>query len=375
VSLSFVLLAGTALLIQSLHAIRNTSSGFSTSTLTTSIDLFSAGYDRPRAQSFQNEWMDRVQTMPGVESAAYGRIRPFSYRGFSSAVIAVDGYQPARDELPTVEYNEVGPGYLATTGIPLVSGREFTRADDDKAALVAVVNETMAEQYWRGQDPVGQRLQVKDRWMRVVGVAKAAKYMSILETPQPFFYVPLLQNPAPQVSVFLRTSQLSVESITPLLAREIHALDPNLAASEVITMQEQVDRKASSQQIAVALLGIFGSLAVFLAAIGLYGLMSYAVSQSTRELGLRMALGANAGNLLRLVISQGLLLTAGGVILGVAVALGTTRLLGYLLYQVSPRDPLAFGSACLVMLIAALAACFFPAWRATRTDPVRALRE
>jgi macrolide transport system ATP-binding/permease protein len=318
--------------------------------------------------------MDRVQALGGVESAAYSRIRPFSYRGFSVAAIAVDGYQAAPDELPTVEYNEVGPGYLATVGIPLVAGRDFTRTDEEKAPLVAVVDETMARQYWHGQDPVGQRLQVKDRWMRVVGVAKAVKYMSILETPKPFFYVPLLQNPAPQVNLNLRTPQ-STAAITPALARQIHAIDPDMAAAEVITMQEQVERKASSQQIAVALLGIFGGLAVLLAAIGLYGVMSYAVSQSTRELALRMALGADAGNLLRLVMSQGLLLTAAGVVLGVAVALGSTRLLGYLLYKVSPRDPLAFGSAFLVMIVAAAAACFLPAWRATRTDPARALRE
>jgi macrolide transport system ATP-binding/permease protein len=375
VALSFILLTGTGLLIQSLRAIRSTKPGFSTDhVLTTAIDLFAAGYDPQRARAFQDELMDRVQGLGGVESAAYSRVAVFSYRSFSSAAIAVDGYQPAKDELPTVEYNEVSPGYLATLGIPLVSGREFTRADDAKAALVAVVNETMAQQYWHGQDPIGQRLQVKDRWMRVIGVAKATKYMSILETATPFVYVPLLQNPAPQVILYLRTPQ-SPQSMAAALAREIHALDPNLAAYEVITMHEQVERKASSQQIAVALLGIFGGLAVLLAGIGLYGVMSYAVSQSTRELGLRMALGASARNLLRLVISQGLALTAGGVALGAAVALGTTRLLGYLLYKVGPRDPMAFGSAFLVMLVAALAASFLPAWRATRTDPVRALRE
>jgi len=159
------------------------------------------------------------------------------------------------------------------------------------------------------------------------------------------------------------------------LAREIHALDPNLAPVEVITMREQVDRTTAVQRIQVMMLGVFGGLALLLAAIGLYGVMSYTVSQSTREFGLRMALGADASNVLRLVMRHGVTLTAGGVVLGAGAALGLTRLMGNLLYKVSPRDPLAFGTAFLVMAMASLAACFLPAWRATRTDPVRALRE
>ncbi len=159
------------------------------------------------------------------------------------------------------------------------------------------------------------------------------------------------------------------------IAREVRALDSNLAPYEVITMQEQLDRSTSAQMVAVKLVGVLGGLALLLAAIGLYGVMSYAVSQSTRELGLRMALGAGASNLLRLVMSRGLVLTGGGVVLGAAVALALTRLLGNLLYKVSPRDPVAFGSALALMMIVSLAACFLPAWRATRTDPSRALRD
>jgi predicted permease len=342
--------------------------------LDTAVNLVPAGYDEPRAQSFQDQLLDRVKALPGVESAAFGRMTPLGYGSFSSTAIAVDGYQPPPEEQPTVEYNEVGPDYLATMGIPLVSGREFTRADDEKAALVAAVNETMAARYWRGRNPIGQRLQVKGRWMQVVGVAKDSKYQSVRETPKPFFYVPLRQNFSRSAGLYIRT-QLSPKMMATALAREVHALDPNLALYEVITLQEQVDRSTSPQLVAVTLVGVLGGLALLLAAIGLYGVMSYAVSQSTRELALRMALGAGASNLLRLVVSRGLALTAGGVILGAAVAFGVTRLLGSLLYKVSPRDPLAFGSALVVMMVAALAACFLPAWRATRTDPARALRD
>jgi macrolide transport system ATP-binding/permease protein len=375
VSLSFVLLVGAGLLLQSLKKIRNTSPGFSThEVLDTAVNLTAAGYDAQRAQSFQDELLERVKALPGVESAAFGRMTPLSYGSFSSTPIAIDGYQPPPEEQPIVQYNEVGPNYFATMGILLMSGREFTRADDEKAALVAVVNETMAAKYWRGKNPIGERVQVKGRWMQVVGVAKDSKYQSVREAPKPFFYVPLRQNFSRGAGLYIRTP-LNPETMATALTREVHALDGNLAIFEVITLQEQVDRSTSPQQVAVTLVGVLGGLALSLATIGLYGVMSYAVSQSTRELGLRMALGAGASNLWRLVLSRGLALTAGGVLLGATVALGLTRLLGNLLYKVSPRDPLAFGSAFVVMTIAALAACFLPAWRATRTDPARALRE
>ena len=375
VSLSFILLVGAGLLLQSLQKIRNTSPGFSThEVLDTAVNLVPAGYDASRAQAFQDELLERVKSLPGIESAAFARMTPLSYGSFSSTPVAVDGYQPPPEEQPIVPYNEVGPDYFATMGIPLVSGREFSRADDEKAALVAIVNETMAAQFWRNRNPIGERVQVKGRWMQVVGVAKDSKYESVREAPKPFFYVPLRQNFSRGASLYIRTP-LSPNTMATALLREVHALDPNLALYEVITLQEQVDRSTSPQLVAVTLVGVLGGLALLLSAIGLYGVMSYAVSQSTRELGLRMALGAGASNLLRLVMSRGLALMALGVSLGAAVALGLTRLLGNLLYKVSPRDPVAFGSALLVMTLTALAACFLPAWRAMRTDPARALRD
>jgi len=374
VSLSFILLVGAGLLVQSLKQMRTASPGFSTQgVLTTGVNLLAAGYDAQRAKIFQDALIDRIQSVGGVESASYSRVRPFSYLPYSSAPIAVDGYQPPPGEQPTVLYNEVGPKYFATVGISLLSGREFTDTDNETAPLVVVVNETMAGQYWPGGDPLGKRLKVKDRWMRVVGVAKASQYRSLLETAQLFFYVPLKQNPSRLVILNIRTP-LDPGTMTAAMVREVHALDPDVASLEVITMREQIDRSTSSQQIAVMLLGVFGGLALLLAAIGLYGVISYAVSQSTRELGLRIAIGARPLDVFRLVISRGLVLTAGGILLGAAAALGLTRLIGDLLYKVNSRDPRAFGSAFLVMTIVSFAACFLPAWRATRIDPVRALR-
>src|ERR1700720_4724386 len=195
VSLSFVLLVGAGLLMQSLQKIRTTSPGFSThGVLDTAVNLVSAGYDAPRAQTFQDELLDRVKALPGVESAVFARMTPLSYGSYSSTAIAVDGYQAPPEEQPIVEYNEVGPDYFTTLGIPLVTGRQFTRADNEKTALVAVVNETMAAQYWRGRNPIGERVLVKGRGMEVVGVAKDSKYQSVRETPKAFFYVPLRQN-------------------------------------------------------------------------------------------------------------------------------------------------------------------------------------
>lgn len=375
VSLSFVLLVGAVLLIRSLKNVRDSNPGFSTDRVViTSVNLSAAGYDPPRGRQFQDELIRRVRALPGVEAAAYARVSPFSYRPYSVAPIAVDGYETRPDQQPTAEYDEVSPAYFETMGIPLVAGRDFTINDTDSTSLAAVVNETMVTQYWRGENPIGKRLQVNGRWMQVVGVARNAKYGSFTETPKAFFYVALRQNYSAVVGLDVRT-KLSPQAIAPALVREIHALDPNLAPGEVIPMREQVDRTMSPQRAAVALLEVFGGLALVLAAIGLYGVMAYAVSQGTRELGVRLALGASASSLLRLVMSQGLALTGVGVVVGAVAAFGLTRLMGDLLYRVSPRDPLAFGMAFLGVAIASVAACTLPAWHATRTDPLTALRQ
>jgi len=374
VCLSFILLVGAALLLESLQRIRTTSPGFSTTSVAvTGVSLVAAGYDVPRAKTFQNELIDRLRGLPGIESVAFARLTPLGYRDFSSTPIAVDGYQTAPNEQPEVEYNQVSPSYFTTLGIPLFSGREFTRNDDENAPLVAIVNRTMIVRYWKGADPVGRRLQVNGRWARVVGVVADSKYESMGETSKPFFYVPLRQDFDREPDLYIRTTQ-SLQSTLGAVLGEVHALDQNLALYEMTTLQEQVNRAAAPQLVAVTLVSTLGGLALLLAAVGLYGVMSYSVAQSTRELGLRMALGADAANLLRLVISRGLQFTAGGVFCGIVGALALTKLLGQLLYNVSPYDPRVFASALAVMTITTVSACLLPAWRASRTDPARVLR-
>jgi predicted permease len=375
VALSFVLIAATGVLLRSLVRMQNSDPGFSTRNVVVSAaDLFSVGYKPDPAKIFYEQMLERIRALPGVQSVALARVRPFSYTVYSSAPLEIEGYQPPRNEQVVADYNQVGEGYFATIGIPIIAGREFTRNDDENAPAVAIVNETMAAKYWPGKNAIGQRLKVKDKWMEVVGVAKDAKYERMLETPKPFFYVPVRQNFFVQNGFIIRTDQ-SAFAIMNALARELHVLDQNLAPVDTVTLQQQVDRMSYPQRLAVALLAIFGGMALFLASIGLYAVMSYSVSQSTRELGMRMALGARADDLLRLVISRGLRLTAAGIVIGAVAALTLTRLMGNLLYKVSPRDPVAFASAFVIMTVVALAACFLPAWRATRIDPAQALRD
>ena len=373
VSVSFVLLIGAGLLMRSLQAMRDARPGFSIDDVAISVlDLSSAGYDAARRSAFEHELLERVRTIAGVRAASYARIPPFSYVGYSSSRISIDGYAAAPDEQPAPSYDEVSPGFFATLAIPLLSGRDFTTSDDETAPPVAIVNETMAARYWRRSSALGGVFHLKGRAVRVVGVARTANYSSLQETPKPFFYVPLKQFPAEWVVLHVR-SNLPPPAMASALSREVRLLDPGLPPLNLRTMREQIAIKSDSQTVALTLVGIFGGLALVLATIGLYGVMSYAVSQSRRELGLRMALGAAAADLGALVLRRGGLLTAGGVLLGGVAALAATRLLDSLLYRVSPRDPLVFGSAFLVMAIASLAACLLPAWRAARTDPRRAL--
>ena len=386
VSLSLILIVSAGLLTRSLAEMRRASPGFATQgILNASVDLFAAGYDPERGKNSQDELMRRVRGLPGVESAAYARVTPFSYRGYSAGAIAVDGphqrdgavdgYQPAPDEQLSAEYNEVSPGYFGVLGIPLASGREFTDADTEAAPLVAIVNQTMANRYWPSRtgnaNPVGNRLQVQGRWLQVAGVARDSKYRNFLEPPKPFFYVPLRQAWSGQVNLHLLTLQ-PPQTVSAALARQVHALDPNLALSAVSTMQAQIELSSATQRIAGMLLGVFGGLALLLAGIGLYGVMSYAVSQGTRELALRVALGASERDLVRLVLRQGLALTTGGIVLGAGAALGLTRLVADFLYKVSPLDGASFAAAFGIMLLVSLAACVAPARRAARIDPVRA---
>ena len=373
VSLSFVLLVGAGLLLRSLRAMQNSNPGFSTHALFTYVDLFGSGYDAQRAENFQKQLIARLQSSPGIESVAFSSFIPLSLVPPSSGPVNVDGYVPPPNQQPIVPYSKVGPGYFSTAGIPLISGREFSITDDKTAAPVAVVNEQMVRQFWKGKDPIGQRLQIDGVSMHVIGVAGTSKYQYVSESPMPFFFVPILQNPDSGAYLNIRAS-VPAQTVASLLTDDLRAMDPSLPNDALLAMQDEVIRSTSSQRAAAGLLFVLGGLALILATIGLYGVMSYSVSQSRRELGLRMALGASSSNLLWHVISRSLALTVGGIALGAVVAIASARFATNMLYHTSPRDPLAFGVALVIMLFASLAACIWPAWRASRTDPMLALR-
>ena len=374
-SLSFVLLVGAGLLIQSLQAVRSASPG-----------LFDARRADDRSRSVHG----------GLRRAAREELSGRAHRSRAGARRRRVGRAFAHDAVQLSHLFDGGDrrGRLRRAARPAADGglqrsRPGVSRDDGHPARRRAASSrapTTKPRRW-------SRSWTK-RWPRSSGAAsirsagacrsradgcrssasrKAARYRNLLETPKPFFYVPLRQNFSATTALQIRTRQ-SAASMAPALAREVHALDANVAPSELITMREQVDRTTASQRISVTILVVFGGLALVLAAIGLYGVMASTVSQSTRELALRMALGAGASDLLRLVLSKGLMLTAGGIMIGGLAAFQVTRLMGYLLYQVSPRDPLAFGAALIVIGVASLTACLVPAWRATRTDPLHALR-
>ena len=375
VAVGFVLIVGAGLVVQSLHHMRTKNPGFDPDrVLVTNIDLAAADYDISRANVFRDRLVERIDSLPGVEATAFVGGPPFAYAGGASTPVAVDGYQIQPGEAPTVDYTQIGPGYLRTLGIPLMAGREFTRDDNEASDPVAIVNEAMAGRYWRGGDPVGSRLLVGGRPVRVVGVAKLSKYRDLMEPATPFFYVPLLQTSARGQTLMIRTT-LAPSVMATALAADVRALDASLTPDQVMTMREQINRMNQSTAMAVRLLTAFGAVALILAAIGLYGVMSFNVTQNARELALRLALGADPSSLLRRVLGGGMLLTAGGMACGAAAAIGLTRLLGTLLFDVSPRDPATFAMAFATMALASAAACLLPALRATRTDPVAALRD
>jgi putative ABC transport system permease protein len=374
IAVSAVLLTTAGLFVRSLGHAADVDPGFAArDVLLAAFDLYPNGYDEERGKSFFRQLLERVRALPGVESATLASEVPLDFGGANSTRLRIEGYQPGPQEEVVVDYNLVGPYYLRTMGIPAVAGRDFTRRDDSGAVGAMIVNETMARRYWAGRDPVGARVHQGQSEYVVVGVARDGKYQQLSEPPRPFFYLSLLQAYRSSVVVHARTRG-DAAALAPALRATLRALDPNLPLAVVKTMREHLRIAVFLQRLAASFLGTFGLLALLLATVGLYSVIRYAVSQRTRELGVRVALGARPGDLVRMVVGQGMVLAGIGLALGVAVALGTTHLLASQLLGVSATDPAVFLAVAALLAAVAAFACYLPARGAAAVDPMVVLQ-
>jgi predicted permease len=376
VSLSLALLVAAGLCVRSVQEARQFDPGFNPrGVLLTSLDLFPSGYNATTGREFYRQLLDRLRALPGTGSVTLARRVPLGFTGTSSAGVMIDGYQPKAGESVSLSYNPVGPDYLKTMQIPLAAGRDIARTDERGAPHVAVISETTARRYWPDRDPIGGRFrfQGEDDWITVVGVARDVKMRALNEQPRPFAYLPVLQYYHPSAVIHVRTSG-DPAALAASVRQTVQAIDPHLPTFAARTLTAHAGASTFQQRMAGSLLSIFGLLAIVLAAVGLYGVLAFIVSRRTREIGVRMALGATRSSVFRLVVGHGLRLTLIGAALGIAAAFAIAKALSSILFGVEAHDPVTLAGATTVLLLSATAACLIPALRATRVDPVRALK-
>lgn len=380
-ALSLVLLIGAGLVVGTLKQLQTMNPGFDPqNALTLSVDLGLQGYDQAKGQQFYRQLIERVQGLPGVRAAALTSFIPLSLN-YSSSDIYVEG-QPAERGTSSLSsmVGSAGSRYFETIGTRLVAGREFTDQDKPDTENVAIVNETFVRHCFpevrSAAEAIGKRVSFRSSsgpFLRVVGVTQDGKYFNIAEEPRSFIWDPLAQDYSAGASLVVRTSGDPAPVINAV-RNEVRALDPNLPVYDVKTLNEHMRLALFPPRIAATVLGAFGLVALTLAAIGIYGVTSYSVSQRTREIGIRMALGAQARDVLKLVIRNGIALTAIGIGIGLLGAVAVTRLITSLLFGVKPTYTAIFAAVSLVLMAVALLACFIPARRATKVDPLVALR-
>jgi predicted permease len=375
VALSLFALIAAGLFVRSLQKAKAVSPGFITENVVLmDLNFGREGYTQEQALQFQGQLLERVQALPGVQAATIARDRPVSFGLLRS--VFLEGQEPApggRGVL--VQTNDIGPRYFETLGITLVRGRDFSEADGEKAPPVVIINEVMAKRFWPDQDAVGKRFKFfgDANYRQVVGIAREVKVTSLTERPRPLVYLPMRQDYASQVTLHVRAGGDATKLVAALRG-EIQALDPNLSILNVQTMTDRVDQSLQGERTQATLLGSAGVMALLLASVGLYGVMSYMVAQRTREIGIRMALGATRSNVMGLVLKQGATLVGAGIVIGLGAAFGLTRLVASSLFGVTAVDPLTFIGTSLLLALVSLAASYLPARRATKVDPIIALR-
>jgi putative ABC transport system permease protein len=379
VALSIVLLIGAMLLIESFIKLRAVSLGFDPNQVTTAQASLTSQRYRTTAEvwAFQQRVLDRLSSLPGVAAAATASNVPLE-RGLRMGVGIEGG---GERNVQTVWVRAISPRYFQTLKIPIVSGREFNDADTETSALVVIVNETLAKRHWPGRDAEGEQISRQGKALQVVGVAGDVREMALDQSVEPTIYVPTAQMPDGLMVAMNRwflTSWIvratGPVDLTAALHEAMREADPQIPVANVRPMTQVINASVASQQFILLLMGVFAGLALVLTAVGIYGVLSYQVSQRTNEIGIRMALGAGVSDVLKLVVAHGLRLTLIGVAIGVVAAYGLTRLIAHLLFGVSATDPVAFIVVILLLTGVALGACFVPARRATKVDPMVALR-
>jgi predicted permease len=382
VAVSLVLLIGAGLLINSFLRLRGVDPGFrADNLLTMRVVLPEMKYpDQPRRTAFYAELVRRLEALPGVQSAAVTNWIPLVRQGDSLGITIEGQPAPAPGQNPSAVTRVVSPHYFRTMGIQLTRGREFVEQDTADSPRVVVISETMARRFWPGEDPLGKRLTTGGPagapipWMEVVGVVKDVRQMELTADPKPQMYVPFTQP------VFFRPSHLVVKTdveprtLATAVRKAVWEIDKDQPVSNVSTMEDVLSESIARQRFSMLLFGIFAALALILAAVGIYGVMSYSVAQRTREIGIRIALGAQRGDVLRLAVGGGLKLVLIGVVLGLAAAFALTRVMTSLLFGVSATDPATLVVISLVLISVAVLASYIPARRATKVDPMVALR-
>ena len=382
VALALVALVGAGLFLRSFQAAKSVHPGFDArNVLVAQFQLSSSGYTVEKLHQFCLRLKERLASAPGVAEVSYAELIPL---GIASAGpghrLQIEGYVPRRGEGMTIDRNLVSPGFLGLLRIPLLEGRDFTEHDDRNSAPVMIVNEAFARRFFPGRNPIGRKVLNWGMNFTIVGLAKDSKYYRLSEAPLPYFYAPFRQlyalghGPGSLgVAFYLRTAGNPAAAL-PTLRREVAAIDAGAAGFHALPLVEYNSTSLFAQKLAASLLTAAGALAMLLAAVGLYSVMAYAVSRRTHEIGIRMALGARPADVLARVISQGMTLTAVGLAAGIAAAVAVTRLVVGMLINVAATDPSVFAAAALFLGLVGLLACYLPARRATKVQPIVALR-
>ena len=373
ISLSLLLLISAGLLARSLRNAQRSDLGFDPDhVLVASYDLGSLGYSDDRGIAFHRQLISRLSALPGVESATLADFSPLSFTIHTDSVHP-DGYLPRPDESMEVSSAVVSPNYLRTMRTPLIAGRDFTEQDTEKSQLVAIVNEEFVNRYWPGQDAIGKRFSEGGVWFTVVGVVRNGKYRRLVYAPEPVFFQPLCQRYRGLVMIHVRVNG-DPQSYAAAVEKTVHDLDADLPVFGVTTLRSSMQIGSVFERLAGIFASTFGLLALALAAVGIYGVISYATRQRTHEIAIRLALGAQRAQVLRLVVGQGLLLTFAGLAVGIAISLALTRYLRSVLFGVATSDLWTYAAVTFLLCLVSLIACYIPARRATKVDPMVALR-